>query len=267
MLIDRGEQYERAIQLYYRAFQRYPPNLDALDNTNNRRFLRHRYKDPMTDKDEWRLIHAAGPGVFPDSLVNKKRLASGKLPANSVWLWGQGRPLKIETIGSRFGFTGGVISAVDLVKGIGVAAGLKPIFVPGATGYTDTNYRGKAQAALNALETMDFVYVHVEAPDEAGHNGDLAMKRKAIEDFDEKVVGTILNAGRNDLAILVLCDHRTPVVKRTHTREPIPFAFTGPGISPDNMRSYSERGAEEGSLGLIKGHDILTHFTGAFSSR
>jgi len=199
--------------------------------------------------------------------VNKKRLASGKLPATSVWFWGQGRPLKIETIGSRFGFTGGVISAVDLIKGIGVAAGLKPIFVPGATGYIDTNYRGKAQAALDALKTMDFVFVHVEAPDEAGHNGDLAMKKKAIEDFDEKVVGTILNAGRNDLAILVLCDHRTPLVKRTHTREPVPFAFTGPGLTPDRMLSYSERAAEEGSLGLISGHDILTHFTGAFSSR
>ncbi|MFC1528778.1 cofactor-independent phosphoglycerate mutase, partial [Candidatus Latescibacterota bacterium] len=163
--------------------------------------------------------------VLADALVNKKRLTLGKLPANSIWLWGQGTRLGIPTIEEKFGLNGGVISAVDLVKGIGIAAGLKPVFVPGATGYIDTNFRGKAEAALKMLETADLVYVHVEAPDEAAHNGDTRMKINAIEDFDREVVGTILTflKEQDDLAVLVMCDHRTPLVKRTHTREPVPF--------------------------------------------
>jgi len=212
-----------------------------------------------------RIIDASR-GILADATVNKKRAASGKRTANSVWLWGQGRPLAIDTIEQRYGITGGVISAVDLIKGIGVAAGLKPIFVPGATGYIDTNYMGKAQAALNALETLDFVYVHVEAPDEAGHNGDTAMKIKAIEDFDEKVAGTVLNSfrTRNDLAVLIACDHRTPIERRTHTREPVPFAFAGPGLVPDAMRAYSEKAAGDGSYRDLIGHNLLSTFIGAF---
>ena len=163
---------------------------------------------------------------------------------------------------------GGVISAVDLIKGIGVAAGLKPEFVPGATGYIDTNYRGKAEAALKILENRDFVYVHVEAPDEASHNGDVGMKIKAIEDFDSIVVGTILDElkTRDDMAVLVTCDHRTPVIERTHTREPVPFCYYGPGVEQDNMVSYSENAAESGATQNIKGHKLLDLFLGDFIS-
>lgn len=204
--------------------------------------------------------------ILPDTLVNRKRVASGKLPATSLWLWGQGRPLAIQTIENKFGVKGSVISAVDLIKGIGVAAGLNPVFVPGATGYIDTNYRGKAEAALQALETRDFVYVHVEAPDEMGHNGDLELKKQAIESFDREVVGTILEnfRGKADRAVLVTCDHRTPVVKRTHTREPVPFAYFGPGIMPDGMKAYSEPDAENGSITLIDGHKLMNLFIGDF---
>ncbi len=204
--------------------------------------------------------------VLSDTLINKKREASGKLPANSLWLWGQGRNLKLTAIDEKYGVKGGVISAVDLVKGIGVAAGLKPIFVPGATGYIDTNYRGKAEAALEALETMDFVYVHIEAPDEAGHNGDLKMKITAIEDFDKMVVGTILDGFkyREDVAIFVTCDHRTPLEKRTHTNEPVPFAYSGKGVKKDNMKAFSEIDAEAGSVQNIKGHELLNLFIGDF---
>jgi len=161
---------------------------------------------------------------------------------------------------------GGVISAVDLIRGIGIAAGLKPIFVPGATGYIDTNFKGKGEAAIDALSNMDFVFVHVEAPDEAGHNGDAAMKIKAIEDFDRLVVGTVLEyaRSRNDVALFVACDHRTPVEVRTHTREPVPFAYFGPGITPDRMAGYSERHAEQGSVSLIQGNQLMNLFIGEF---
>ena len=213
-----------------------------------------------------RSIMRDSEAVLADSLINRKRIASGKLPATSLWLWGQGRSLRMTTIEEKYGLKGGVISAVDLIKGIGVAAGLKPIFVPGATGYVDTNYLGKAEAALKALDTMDFVYVHVEAPDEAGHNGDVAMKIKAIEDFDAKIVGTVLGGlkGRTDTAVLVTCDHRTPIEKRTHTREPVPFAYTGPGIVKDGMEVFSERGAESGSYHILTAHHLLDTFIGEF---
>ena len=206
--------------------------------------------------------------ILKDTLINKKRVASKKLPATSLWLWGQGRSLTLSNIEEKFGIKGGVISAVDLIKGIGIAAGLKPIFVPGATGYIDTNYRGKAEAALKALESMDFIYLHVEAPDEAGHNGDIKMKITAIEDFDTKVVGTIFDElkHREDSAILVTCDHRTPIEKRTHTVEPVPFAYIGPGVEKDNMKAFSERDAESGSVQMIKGHELLNIFIGDFIS-
>ena len=204
--------------------------------------------------------------ILANALVNKKRIASGKLPANSIWLWGQGRMVRLTTIEDKYGLKGGVISAVDLIKGIGIAAGLKSIFVPGATGYIDTNFSGKAKAALEALETRDFVFVHVEAPDEASHSGDVDMKIKAIEYFDREVVGRILEhfKGKDDAAILVMCDHCTPIVKRTHTNEPVPFAYYGPGVSRDNMSTFSERAAEEGSIQMIEGHKLLDLFLGDF---
>lgn len=205
-------------------------------------------------------------GILAEALTNRKREAAGKVPANSIWLWGQGRALGLQTIEERFGLTGGVISAVDLIKGIGIAAGLKPVFVPGATGYIDTNYRGKMEAALTALDTKDFVYVHVEAPDEAGHSGDPKIKLQAIEDFDREVVAPIIEAARDrrDLAVLVTCDHFTPLVERTHTREPVPFAWWGPGTSPDGMTAFSESDAARGSIQSLKGHELLSSFIGDF---
>ncbi|MFC1607593.1 cofactor-independent phosphoglycerate mutase [Candidatus Latescibacterota bacterium] len=211
----------------------------------------------------------ASKEVLADTIVNQKRLATGKLPATSIWLWGQGRRLELATFEEKYNLTGGVISAVDLIKGIGVAVGLKPTFVPGATGYIDTNFEGKAEAAMKILEKDDFVYLHVEAPDEAGHKGDTAMKIKAIEDFDHKVVGTILNIQktRNDMAVLVACDHRTPLIKRTHTSEPVPYSYCGPGIEMDGMTSYSERDAEENGMELIRGHKLLGKFFGEYTSK
>lgn len=157
--------------------------------------------------------------------VNARRMKRGQRPANSVWPWGQGKPPKIRKLSERFGVTGAVVAAVDLVRGIGEYAGLESIEVPGATGYLDTNYQGKVEAALEVLKTKDFVFLHVEAPDEAGHSGQRDLKIKAIEDFDEKIAGPIL-AGLKDFErwrILLMPDHLTPVMTRVHSAEPVPF--------------------------------------------
>ncbi len=167
--------------------------------------------------------------------VNRERRRSGLAPANMIWLWGQGNKPKMPTLTERFNITGSVISAVDLIKGLGIYAGLSPIKVPGVTGYLDTNYLGKAEAALKVLKKQDLVFVHVEAPDECGHNGDVAGKVKAIEDFDEKVVGIILKGleGRKDYRILVMPDHPTPLDVRTHVDEPVPFIIYQPEAEPE----------------------------------
>ena len=157
--------------------------------------------------------------------VNQAREASGLPPANSIWLWGQGRSPQMIPLKERFGIDGYVISAVHLIKGIGILAGLEVMEVPGITGYIDTNYDGKAQYTLKGLRKKDFVYVHVEAPDEASHMGNLRLKVEAIEAFDQKIVGTILEGMKEfkRYKIMVIPDHPTPLSVRTHTADPVPF--------------------------------------------
>ncbi|GMR04961.1 MAG: cofactor-independent phosphoglycerate mutase [Thermodesulfobacteriota bacterium] len=158
--------------------------------------------------------------------VNRKREAEGKRPATSIWLWGQGVAPELPTLKERFGVDGAIISAVDLMKGIGVYAGLEVINVPGITGYIDTNYKGKVEYALKALKDgKDFICVHVEAPDEAGHQGRLDDKLKAIEDFDSEIVGAMLaGLSGEEFTLLALTDHPTPVELKTHTSDAVPFA-------------------------------------------
>ncbi len=157
--------------------------------------------------------------------VNRNRILQNKRPANSIWLWGQGRKPSLPGFKDIYGLRGALISAVDLTKGIGVYAGLKIINVPGATGYIDTNYQGKAEYAIEALEDMDFVYVHIEAPDETSHEGDISKKIKAIEDIDSIFLGTLLRmlGSFDEYRILLLPDHATPISVKTHTDEPVPF--------------------------------------------
>ena len=186
--------------------------------------------------------------VFADHPVNRKRIEAGKKPGNSIWLWGQGKAPRMETFGQKFGLTGSVVAAVDLIRGIGVYAGLDVVNVPGATGYIDTNFRGKAEYALRELESKDFVLIHVEAPDEAGHNGNARDKVRAIERIDEEMVGPILARARDgeDLTVLVLPDHPTPVAIRTHSREPVPFIFypAPTGLSSFPGRRFTEADAK-----------------------
>jgi len=209
------------------------------------------------------LMERAEP-ILQASAVNKKRAANGETTANAIWLWGSGRALKLDSLESKYGFKGGVISAVDLVRGIGKSAGLRVIDVPGITGYLDTNYEGKAEYALASLARDNFVYVHVEAPDEAGHNGDPEAKKQAIEDFDARVVGPML-AGLERLGpcrIVMTPDHRTPIALRTHSREPVPFVLWGAGIEADAMQTYDEVDGEKGRLQLAHGHWLMEYLRG-----
>jgi 2,3-bisphosphoglycerate-independent phosphoglycerate mutase len=174
-----------------------------------------------------RELMEASMSILVDHPVNRKRAANGQRKATSIWLWGQGRAPALPPLTERFGIRGGVISAVDIINGLGVYAGLERIFVPGITGFLDTNYKGKGEYGVNSLEKNDFVFIHVEAIDEAGHMGDVEKKIQAIEDFDEKVVGTVLArmAHRKDWRVLLMPDHPTAIALKTHVADPVPFVL------------------------------------------
>lgn len=203
--------------------------------------------------------------ILKSSNINKIRIKNSKKPANSVWLWGQGKAPKMPTLLERCRITGSVISAVDLIKGIGIYAGLEVIDVPGATGYLDTNYQGKANYALRALEKRDFVYVHVEAPDEASHSGDLKDKLKAIERFDKEVVGTVLDKINKfrDYRIMVLPDHSTPLSVMSHTPDPVPFAIFSSEdkeTKPSKDMGFNEKSARINNVFIEDGYKLLPFF-------
>jgi 2,3-bisphosphoglycerate-independent phosphoglycerate mutase len=204
------------------------------------------------------LMEASRPVLAPHP-ISLRRAAEGKRPANMIWLWGQGRAPSMPTFGERFGLKGAMISAVDLLKGIGIYAGLEVINVSGATGTIDTNYEGKVRAALEALQRLDFVYLHIEAPDEAGHEGDVKLKVRAIELFDREVVGPMirgLKESGQDWRIGLLPDHATPISLRTHTNEPVPFAVMGKGIKHDGVDRFDEEAAKGGEYGAIDGIEL-----------
>ena len=178
-------------------------------------------------EDVLRRLMLSSADILNNHPVNRQRIKQGKNPANSIWLWGQGKKVSLPRYKKKYALKGALVSAVDLIKGIGTCAGLTILKVPGITGYLDTNYVGKAEAALKALEKNDFAFIHVEAPDEAGHSGNYKDKIRAIEDFDAFVVGTVMKGMEsfNEYRILILPDHATPIEVRTHTDEPVPFAI------------------------------------------
>lgn len=194
--------------------------------------------------------------------INQRRKAAGKDMANSLWPWSPGYKPAMKTLMERFPViqSGSVISAVDLIKGIGVYAGLTPLVVEGATGLFDTNYEGKAAAALKALETEDFVFLHVEASDEASHEGNVALKIKTIEDLDRRIIGPIYEAVKHwtsPVAIAVLPDHPTWCRIKTHVNEPVPFLIYKPGNTPDAVTRYDEVAASQGDYGLLSGSGFM----------
>ena len=208
--------------------------------------------------------------VLKNHPVNQARETKGLPPANSIWLWGQGHSPQMVTMKERFGMDGYVISAVHLIKGIGMLAGLEVLEVPGATGYFDTNYDGKARYALRGLREKDFVYVHVEAPDEAGHMGDLQLKIDAIEAFDEKIVGAILEGMKEfkRYKILVLPDHPTPLSVRTHTADPVPYVICSNEKSPISAHgtTFDEASAGRSGICIEKGFELIERFLSPIAS-
>jgi len=198
--------------------------------------------------------------------VNEKRRAAGKDAANSIWPWSPGYKPAMQTLFEQYPIrSGAVISAVDLVRGIGVYAGLKVIEVEGATGLYDTNYEGKAEAALEALKTVDFVYLHVEASDEAGHEGDAMLKVKTIEYLDNRLLKRIMEETakwQEPVTIALLPDHPTPCRIRTHTSSPVPFTIYNPSVTPDEITKFDEFSASRGKYGLLKGAEFMKAFCG-----
>ena len=203
--------------------------------------------------------------VLYNAPLNVKRRAEGKDEANSIWPWGGGYRPQMKTLSEMYPQIkrGDVISAVDLIRGIGHYAGLHNIIVPGATGLADTNYEGKTQAAIEALRKDDFVFLHIEASDEAGHDGDLELKLRTIENLDRRVVGPIfeeVSKWDEPVAIAVMPDHPTPVEIRTHVKEPVPFIVWYPGISPDSVQTYSEVSCVSGSYGMLHLTEFMNEF-------
>ncbi|MGE5543808.1 MAG: cofactor-independent phosphoglycerate mutase [Bacillota bacterium] len=219
---------------------------------------------PKGDGSEYlaRLMEASGQ-LLADHEVNKARIRRGLKPATHLWFWGQGKKPSLPLFADKYHLKGSVISAVDLTKGLGICAGLRVVSVPGATGNITTDFRGKARAALEELRNgQDFVYIHIEAPDEAGHRGELDTKIRAIEEIDEKVVGEVLRGleGQGDYKILLMPDHPTPISKRTHTAEEVPYLIYRSYRQFKGAESYSEEMARQSENVFPQGHLLMDHF-------
>lgn len=223
------------------------------------------YLPKGTQSEKLLALMEGSYALLPGNKANQQRLARGLNVANSIWLWGQGRKPHLDSFADKYGLSGAVISAVDLIKGLGLCAGLEAVHLPGATGNIHTDFRGKAQKALEKLEEgLDFVYVHVEAPDEAGHQGDLETKIKAIEEIDEKVLGEVLRGmdAFPRLRLMLLSDHPTPLALRTHTAETVPYCIYNSAAKQNNgATSFCEAEAQKGPL-FPQGHLLMDYFVG-----
>jgi 2,3-bisphosphoglycerate-independent phosphoglycerate mutase len=214
---------------------------------------------PEAEKDAKFLVDLieGSRAILQNHSVNVARQKAGKKPGNLIWLWGGGKKPAMPSVKEKFGLDGAVISAVDLVKGLGTYAGMQIIKVKGATGLANTNYEGKADAALKALKKNDLVIVHVEAPDEAGHVRDAKLKVKTIEDLDRRLVGRILSGMMEPYAVAILPDHPTPVSLGTHSRELVPFVIASPKTKPDGVIAFDEASAKKGGFGEVKDNFLI----------
>jgi len=221
------------------------------------------YWQVYDEVSELRSLMEAARRVLSDHELNRQLAAEGKRTGNAIWLWGQGVAPIMPSLNDQFNIHGVVISAVDLLKGLGICAGLEAVDVPGATGYLDTNYDGKVAAALESLQDKDFVYLHVEAPDEASHEGNLELKIEAIEAFDARVVGPILErcSDMSGVRVMIITDHLTPIRTRTHARGFVPFAVCDlPASASEVQRGFSERSAESTGLVVKPGYKLMEKF-------
>jgi 2,3-bisphosphoglycerate-independent phosphoglycerate mutase len=224
-------------------------------------FLPH---DQPVGRDVLVSLMEASKTILADHPVNKRRVLEGKKPATQVWLWGQGKAPQARPFREAYGCGGAIISAVDLVRGVGVLLGWHRIDVPGATGYLDTDYAAKGRHAVDALSTFDLVCVHIEAPDEASHEGKANEKVKALERIDEHIVGPLLDAlpRYGDWRILVEPDHRTILRTRTHAHGAVPFAAAGTGIVPRGQTTYDEQTAGASDLSFDPGYGLMSWLLG-----
>ena len=221
----------------------------------------------LPENPKFRNMMEKSFAILNNHPLNVKRAAEGKNKANSLWFWGAGTKPALQNFHEKTGLSGTMISAVDLLKGIAVGAGMQSINVPGATGSLDTNYDGKAQAALDALlkDGSDFVYIHLEGPDEMGHQGELEHKIKAIEYIDEKIVGTVkngLDVAGEDYRILVLPDHPTPIRCRTHTSDPVPYMLYDSTKPADQGCAFTEKAAKESGIFVEHGYELIRKLIG-----
>ena len=207
-------------------------------------------------------LMARSQQLFTNHDINKVRKDLGENQVSSIWLWGQGKRAQMERFQKRFGLKGVAITAVDLVKGLSKLIGFDLIDVPGATGFIDTNYQGKASAAIKAIEEYDIVFVHIEAPDEASHSGNAEMKKKAVEQIDKYIVGPVFEAlqGYESWRILVMPDHPTPVRNCAHSPEPVPFAMAGDNISGILHTTFSEANAAKSGFRIDNGFELMEYF-------
>jgi len=241
-----------------------PERMDA-ETTPPHDIMGQRFKDYLPHGNGAQLLQRLILGsreMLASHPVNTVRIDLKENPANMIWLWGQGQAPRLSKFADRYRKTGAVISAVDLVKGIGHCIGWDVIDVPGATGELDTNYAGKAQKAIEALQSHDLVFIHIEAPDSAGHDGDAKGKVQAIERVDAEIVGPLLEALKQfgKFRILVMPDHLTPVAKRTHVAEPVPFAIYGEAVRSNRQFTFTEANARESDLKIEQGHTLMEYF-------
>jgi len=249
---------------YRHLFIRKDPKLKDLITRPPHDIFGQKLDDHMNFEDKSSLaikeIMLNSKKVLAHHEVNKKRIANNQKPANMIWLWGQGLKPNMPLFKDLYGINGSTITAVDLIKGIGVFSGLNNIDVPGATGYFDTNYKAKGKYAVKALKDNEILFVHIEAPDEAGHAGDIEEKIKAIEQIDDKILNPIANSigSYGDYKIAILPDHATPIDVRTHTRDPVPLAIYSSIDDGDDTKVYNEKSVLKGSLGMDDAFNLIS---------
>ncbi|MGB2807895.1 MAG: cofactor-independent phosphoglycerate mutase [Sedimentisphaerales bacterium] len=246
LLVFKGEDFD---------VQTYPPH-DCIGRKIEKILPRGKSAEMLID------LMARSQQLFSNHDINRVRRDLGENQVSSIWLWGQGKKTLMESFKKRFGIKGATITAVDLARGLSKLIGFDLIEVPGATGFVDTNYEGKASAAIEALDKYDLVFVHIEAPDEASHNGNAEMKKKAVEQIDKYIVGPVLEAMQNyeSWRILVMPDHPTLVSSKAHSSEPVPFAMAGDNISGILHTTFSEANAAESGFKIDNGFEIMEYF-------
>ncbi len=254
ILVLRGAEFGAAV------------STDKPDDNHGQAIAEHlpraRGPEGLKTEEALRRIIREAPAVLEDHPVNRRLRAQGKPPVNGVWPWNGGRAGALRKLRDKYGITGAVISAVDVINGLGRCLGLDVIAVPGATGYIDTNYEGKAAAAVEALKTRDFVFLHVEGIDEVSHAQNMQEKIRAIEDFDARCVRLVLDACGPDLNVAVLPDHPVPVAIGRHTRTPVPVSVRMAGVAPDGVATFDEIACPTGSLGAMKDGDLMNLLLG-----